>query len=61
MKSQDETRDGTDDRRKANEGFLLFVIFGTLIAGLIGLMFFIDYYADSHAEGPRQIRDAADN
>lgn len=50
----------TEEARKAKEGRLLFIIFGSLITLLIAAMLFIDMYAESIRPGAHQVQDAAD-
>lgn len=37
-----------EEQQKQREGRILFAIFGSLIALLIGLMWYIDYYMESN-------------
>ena len=59
-KTDKEIETEAKDEKKAKEGRLLFYIFGGLIIVLIGLMFFVDYYVESKAGGPRNVHDAAE-
>lgn len=49
-----------EEKRKAREGRILFIVFGTLITVLIAAMLFIDMYAQDHAPGARQVNNTAD-
>lgn len=50
----------TEAKKKAREGRILAIVFGTLIVVLIALMYFIDYYVQSTAPGPHKVHDAAE-
>jgi hypothetical protein len=47
-------------RRRARSRLLLGIAFGTLVAAFIGLMMFIDYYAESLESGLPKVHDAAE-
>ena len=46
--------------RRARNRLLLGIAFGTLVAAFIGLMLFIDYYAEGLGSGLPKVRDAAE-
>jgi len=50
----------TEEKRKAREGRILFIVFGTLITPFIAAMLFADIYAESIRPGPKEVHDAAD-
>ena len=50
----------TEAKKKAREARILAIVFGTVIVALIALMYFIDYYVQSTAPGPHEVRDAAE-
>ena len=56
-----KTEPKSDAEKRAREGRILAIVFGTVIVALIAAMYFIDYYVQSKTPGPHAVRDAAEN
>ena len=49
----------SDEKKKAREGRILFIVFGTMITVFILGMLYADIYAESVRPGPKEVHDAA--